>query len=640
MRSYPKTVKNEKQHNPPIARSPHQRTTLTGNGAQKTQRANPYGSPVKIVGDNVTKKDYDDFWNAFHEESTGEKLNWAANQLQVKPKQQQTNVQSTPQNTRSRDMMHWAMNSSGNLATPQNPVLTNELRDIEAAEKGDANSEWYKRLEAAWEAGDLEAYEKVEREMKAQKERIDYILTNRGRTYDDNFVGQFGANYRAGRMSQDEALAWNEYYKSPTEENRAYAESISDTLEHFRKNNAETLADDATLPWVSQSLAGNLPQMMDQTKAGLAGAAGVGLTTGFLTAASGNPLVAGTAALNGAKLGYSAATAKQSYDVMRGATFKRLIEQGLDEETARAAANDEAVLSSLIEMADSGMDVKTAIDVVFNPKAAGVKGVLGILGKAGLNVAGEALEESLQEGISIANENRGGSGIFDLVKNAGITYGDALTRDGEARRRILEAGAEGAKLAAMTSAPGIIGGGAYKMHTDMPDVQVEADGRTKTADFENSQGNKLVKAISGARITDQESEEGISFAESYYEEIRHYSTDAQKISNNIGVSCEDVQKIKNYLFLDNSKYDDVLKRWVPFDPNCAIAHSWQRLMLGKDIKPHDRTLILHELYEMEIKEQNPNISHAEAHSIATKKYNYTKESDEYYANLEKYKNER
>ena len=66
--------------------------------------SNPYGSPVKIVGDNVTKKDYDDFWNAFHEESTGEKLNWAANQMQPKPQKQ-----TTPQNRNSRNMMHWAM---------------------------------------------------------------------------------------------------------------------------------------------------------------------------------------------------------------------------------------------------------------------------------------------------------------------------------------------------------------------------------------------------------------------------------------------------------------------------------------------------------------------------------------------------
>ena len=396
--------------------------------------------------------------------------------MQTQPKaQEKTQRQSTPQNRHSQDMMQWAMQERKNLTPPQNPVLTNELRDIEAAEKGDANSEWYKRLEAAWEAGDLEEYEKVEREMKAQKERANYILNNRQRTYDDDFFGQFGANYRMGRMAQNEALAWNEYYKSPTKENKAYAESISDTLGYFRQNNAETLADDATLPWLSQSLAGNLPQMIDQTKAGLAGAAGTGLTAGFIASASGNPLVAGTAAIKGAQAGYSVATAKQAYDVMRGATFKRLIERGMDEKSARAAANDEAVLSSLVEMADSGMDVNTAVDIVFNPKVAGVKGVLGVLGKAGLNIAGEALEESLQEGISIANENRNGSGIFDLAKDAAMTYGDALSRDGEARRRILEAAEEGAKLATMTAAPAIVGAEGYKTYSDLPDVQVEAD---------------------------------------------------------------------------------------------------------------------------------------------------------------------
>ena len=397
--------------------------------------------------------------------------------MQAKPQKQ-----TPPQNRNSRNMMHWAMRERENLAPPQNTALTSELRDIEAAEKGDSNSEWFKRLESAWSSGDLDTYEAVEREMKAQKDRINYILKNRERTYDDNFFGQFGANYRAGRMSQDEALAWNEYYKSPTKENRAYAESISDTLAHFRENNAETLADDATLPWLSQSLAGNLPQMIDQTKAGIAGAAGMGLTAGFIATASGNPFVAGTAALKGAQAGYSIATAKQAYDVMRGTTFKKLLEHGMDEEVARAAANDEAVLSSLIEMTDSGMDVGTAVDILMNPGSAGVKGVLGILGKAGLNIAGEALEESLQEGISVANERRDGSGIFDLAKGAARTYGEALTEDGETRRRIVEAGKEGAKLATMTAAPAIIGGETYNVHSDLPDVQVEGDGTVEVGD--------------------------------------------------------------------------------------------------------------------------------------------------------------
>ena len=71
---------------------------------------------MKIVGDNVTKKDYDDFWNSFHEESTGEKLNWAANQMQAKPQKQ-----TPPQNRRSQDMMQWAMQERENLTKPQSP---------------------------------------------------------------------------------------------------------------------------------------------------------------------------------------------------------------------------------------------------------------------------------------------------------------------------------------------------------------------------------------------------------------------------------------------------------------------------------------------------------------------------------------
>ncbi|MBQ3573793.1 MAG: hypothetical protein IJA16_04280, partial [Clostridia bacterium] len=145
------------------------------------------------------------------------------------------------------------------------------------------------------------------------------------------------------------------------------------------------------------------------------------------------------------------------------------------------------------------------------------------------------------------------------------------------------------------------------------------------------------KAVSGARITDPESDEANLFAESYYEEVRHYTTDAQKVSENMGISYEDALRIKNYLFVDNSKYNDETGVWEPFDADCAIAHSWQRLMLGRDIKPHDRTLILHELYEMELKKKYKWLSHDDAHEMASKKYDYAKESKRYYDNLKKHK---
>lgn len=131
--------------------------------------------------------------------------------------------------------------------------------------------------------------------------------------------------------------------------------------------------------------------------------------------------------------------------------------------------------------------------------------------------------------------------------------------------------------------------------------------------------------ISGARIIDPDGDAGIKFAEMYYSEIRSFSTDVEKIAKNIERSEKDIKQIKEYLFESE------------FDPDCAIAQSWQRLMNGKDIKPHDKTLIEHELLEMKIKREDPGIEHWKAHEIATKKYNYQREAAEYYGNLKKYK---
>jgi len=143
--------------------------------------------------------------------------------------------------------------------------------------------------------------------------------------------------------------------------------------------------------------------------------------------------------------------------------------------------------------------------------------------------------------------------------------------------------------------------------------------------------------ISGARITDLNSAEADEFAEMYYEEIRHFSTDSKKIADNLGKEESDIRKIKAYLFEDDSLIDPDTGESRQFDPDCAIAQSWQRLMNGKDIKPHDKTLIEHELLEMKIKQENPDIDHVKAHELASEKYNYPKEALEYYGNLKKHK---
>jgi len=146
--------------------------------------------------------------------------------------------------------------------------------------------------------------------------------------------------------------------------------------------------------------------------------------------------------------------------------------------------------------------------------------------------------------------------------------------------------------------------------------------------------------ISGARITDTFSDEADEFAKMYYHEIRSFSTDARKIADNLGKSETEIRRVKAYLFEEKSLVDPDTGETRRFDPDCAIAQSWQRLMIGKEIKPHDRTLIEHELLEMQIKRDNPNMDHAEAHKMATMKFDYRKEAAEYYGNLEKHKKDR
>ena len=309
----------------------------------------------------------------------------------------------------------------------------------------------------------LQAQEEI-RALEREKERINYIRANTGKTFDDNFFGQFGASYALGRMRQDESLAWNKYLEDPTEENRAYAEAIGQLANKFEQENEATLAPDATLPWVSQSLANYLPQLADQVKYSAVGAIG--------GAAAGSAVpVLGTA--TGIKAGITAASGLYSYQTMRGAAFKSLLDLGVDEETAKAAANDEAVVSSLIEMADTGIDLLTlgggklitaltkggvktlAKEGAEKAAESAGKKLIKALGKYGLNVAGEFSEEAAQQAVSIANADRvskgADDGILGLMADAGygVLWEAAENRDDPNRAEILKAGYQGAIIAGL-----------------------------------------------------------------------------------------------------------------------------------------------------------------------------------------------
>lgn len=133
--------------------------------------------------------------------------------------------------------------------------------------------------------------------------------------------------------------------------------------------------------------------------------------------------------------------------------------------------------------------------------------------------------------------------------------------------------------------------------------------------------------ISGA--LEPSSDRAQDHAVRYYESVRKMTTDVARIAKNTGYSEHEVQRIKNFIFLDAHDLGD--GRISRFDPSYEMAESWQRLIDGKDIKPHDLTLLRHEIAERSLMEQG--YSQDEAHRIASAQFNYRIESEAYYGNL-------
>ena len=152
-------------------------------------------------------------------------------------------------------------------------------------------------------------------------------------------------------------------------------------------------------------------------------------------------------------------------------------------------------------------------------------------------------------------------------------------------------------------------------------------------DFTSRENSGTMKAISGARITNINGSAAEAHAERYYGLVRKMKTDAARIAQNTGYSEAVIQRIKNFIFVDTHDLGDPEPH--RFDPSFAMAQSWQRLINGTP-EPHDLTLLKHEIMEKEL--MGRGMSQRDAHIEASKKYNYTKESDDYYAALKKRKN--
>ncbi len=152
--------------------------------------------------------------------------------------------------------------------------------------------------------------------------------------------------------------------------------------------------------------------------------------------------------------------------------------------------------------------------------------------------------------------------------------------------------------------------------------------------FAKAQNSDIINAgaVSGAR--NPYGKAATKHAEQYYQFIRGTTTDVEKIAKNTGLDRTLIADIKQYLFIDKHDLGDDIRQ---FDPDFMIAQSWQRLVEGKNILPHDRTLLLHEELERNLMQQG--LAQDLAHIQASEKYNYGKEATAYYASLKKYKKE-
>ena len=119
-----------------------------------------------------------------------------------------------------------------------------------------------------------------------------------------------------------------------------------------------------------------------------------------------------------------------------------------------------------------------------------------------------------------------------------------------------------------------------------------------------------------------------SHAESYYEEVRNRSRDAEigAVSGNSGFSTSDIETIYRHVFLDEHDLADGHRR---FYPDYDMAQSWQRLRDGHDIQRHDLTLLHHELEESRL--MADGISYEDAHAeVVRMGYDYDKEAREWH----------
>ena len=140
-------------------------------------------------------------------------------------------------------------------------------------------------------------------------------------------------------------------------------------------------------------------------------------------------------------------------------------------------------------------------------------------------------------------------------------------------------------------------------------------------ELNNKEKNGIIKDENTGGFSGAKKTEGWQnrHAERMYEEIRHRTTDVDKISQNTEFSREEVVKIKNHMFYNEYMIGGEKKR---FDADYEQAQAWDRLTQGKGTET-DKELLKHELVELTEMQEN-GLDYSEAHKIANERHNWWK----------------
>lgn len=158
----------------------------------------------------------------------------------------------------------------------------------------------------------------------------------------------------------------------------------------------------------------------------------------------------------------------------------------------------------------------------------------------------------------------------------------------------------------------------------------------KGEEVDKEQKDDIIASGAVARALSPKSSEVAAHAERYYDLVRKMKTDCNKIAENTGFSVDDIKSIKELIFMQKHDLGD--GKFDYFAPSFEMAESWQRLIDGKNIQPHDITLLHHEMMERQLMANG--FSQSQAHEITSSKYNYQQGVNEYYAEIDKHKKRR